>query len=72
MTGDAGFRIDELGATRVAHPWMAARIAQTGQMVKAGDRLDDAHEGVGLTIVEERLAQAGVRLADILNNAFGD
>ncbi len=51
---------------------VAYQNPQTGKMIEAGDRLDDAYEGVGLPIVKLRLAQAGIRLADILNDAFSD
>jgi hypothetical protein len=51
---------------------VAYQNPQTGKMIEAGDRLDDVYEGVGLKIVEERLAQAGVRLADILKGVFAD
>ncbi len=39
--------------------------------VNKGARLADAYETGGLPIVELRLAQAGVRLANVLNDIFG-
>jgi hypothetical protein len=51
---------------------VAYQNPRTGKIFEAGDHIDDMYEGVGLKIIEERLAQAGVRLADILNDVFGE
>jgi hypothetical protein len=40
--------------------------------VKKGARLADDYENGGLPIVEQRLAHAGVRLAQVLNDIFGN
>jgi nuclease S1 len=49
----------------------AYRDPETGDTIKAGARLADEYEDLGLKIVEERLAQAGVRLANLLNDTLG-
>jgi hypothetical protein len=41
-------------------------------MITSGTRLDDQYEKAGLQVVELRLAQAGVRLANVLNDIFPD
>lgn len=51
---------------------VAYQNPRTGKQIEAGDRLDDKYEEIGLQVVEERLAQAGVRLADLLNDALQD
>jgi S1/P1 Nuclease len=50
---------------------VAYRNPKTGDQIQPGDRLADEYEDIGLKIVEERLAQAGVRLAEILNETLG-
>ena len=44
----------------------------TGTMIQSGQSLGDNYERWAIAKVEERLAQAGVRLADILNDVFHD
>ena len=44
----------------------------TGKMIQNGQRLGEDYENWAIGKVEERLAQAGVRLADILNDVLGD
>ena len=44
----------------------------TGKMIQNGQRLGADYERWAIDKVEERLAQSGVRLADILNDVFGD
>jgi hypothetical protein len=41
-------------------------------MIQNGQRLGADYEKWAIDKVEERLAQAGVRLADILNDVLGD
>jgi hypothetical protein len=53
------------------HAKAAYLAPKTGLMIKPGDRLDDDYEATHLPVVEKRLAQAGVRLADILNETIG-
>jgi hypothetical protein len=53
---------------------LAAREAyqdpQTGQRIKSGTKLGDAYQAKNLPVARQRLAQAGMRLAMVLNEAF--
>ena len=42
----------------------------TGQRIKSGQKLGDAYQKASLPLVKQRLYQAGVRLAMVLNEAF--
>jgi hypothetical protein len=55
---------------------LAAREAykdpRTGKRIKSGTKLGDAHQAMNLPVARQRLAQAGMRLAMVLNEAFAD
>jgi hypothetical protein len=55
---------------------LAAREAyqdpQTGKRIKSGTKLGDAYHAKNLPVARQRLAQAGMRLAMVLNEAFED
>jgi hypothetical protein len=44
----------------------------TSGMIDSGERLDQTYQDKHLPVVKERLAQAGVRLADGLNSIFDE
>jgi hypothetical protein len=44
----------------------------SSDMITSGTRLGDEYEAAGIKVVELRLAQAGVRLANVLNELFPD
>jgi hypothetical protein len=53
---------------------LAAREAyqdpQTGKRIKSGTKLGDAYQAKNLPVARKRLAQAGMRLAMVLNEAL--
>jgi hypothetical protein len=53
---------------------LAAREAyqdpQTGKRIKSGTKLGDAYQAKNLPVARQRLAQTGMRLAWVLNEAF--
>jgi S1/P1 Nuclease len=53
---------------------LAAREAyqdpQSGKRIKSGTKLGDAYQAKNLPVARKRLAQAGLRLAWVLNRAF--
>jgi hypothetical protein len=53
---------------------LAAREAyqdpKTGNRIKSGTKLGDEYQAKNLPVVRQRLAQAGVRLAIVLNEVF--
>ena len=53
---------------------MAARVAyqvpETRKRLKPGQKLSDAHVNANMPVVRQRLYQARVRLAKVLNEAF--
>jgi nuclease S1 len=55
---------------------LAAREAyqdpQTGKRIKSGTKLGDAYQAKYLPVARQRLAQAGMRLAMVLNEAFAE
>jgi nuclease S1 len=55
---------------------LAAREAyqdpQTGKRIKSGTKLGDAYQAKNLPVARKRLAQAGFRLAWVLNEAFAE
>jgi hypothetical protein len=55
---------------------LAAREAyqdpQTGKRIKSGTKLGDAYQAKNLPVARQRLAQAGMRLAWVLNEAFAE
>jgi hypothetical protein len=55
---------------------MAARqayqVPETGIRLKSGLKQSDAYLNSNLPVVRQRLYQAGVRLAMVLNEAFAD
>lgn len=55
---------------------LAAREAYqdpaAGQRLKLGTKLTDVYREKSLPVVRRRLSQAGVRLAMVLNEAFGE
>ena len=48
----------------------AYQIPGTGAPIKSGQQLGDPYRAANLPSVRQRLAQAGVRLAWVLNQAF--
>jgi hypothetical protein len=50
----------------------AYNVPETGQRLKPGQKLGDRYLEANLPIVHQRLYQAGVRLAMVLNEAFAD
>jgi hypothetical protein len=59
---------------RATESLLAARAAYqdpaTGQRIKPGAKLGDAYQERSLPVVKQRLYQAGVRLAGVLNEAL--
>ena len=55
---------------------LAARAAydvpETGQRLKPGQKLGDRYFDENLPVVRQRLNRAGVRLANVANEAFGE
>jgi hypothetical protein len=55
---------------------LAAREAYqdptTGKRIKSGTKLGDQYQAKNLPVVRQRLAQAGIRLAWVLNRAFAE
>jgi hypothetical protein len=50
----------------------AYQVPETGKRLKSGQKLGDAYTKANLPVVRRRLYQGGVRLAMVLNEAFGD
>jgi hypothetical protein len=48
----------------------AYQVPETGKRLKPGQKLSDAYYNANLPIVQERLYQASIRLAKLLNEAF--
>ena len=48
----------------------AYQVPGTGKRIKSGQKLGDAYLEANLPVVRQRLYQAGVRLAMVLNEAF--
>ena len=46
--------------------------AETGKRLKPGVKLGDAYYNANLPVARQRLAQAGLRLAWVLNEAFAE
>ena len=59
---------------RATESLLAAREAyqdpQTGNRIKSGTKLGDAYQAKNLPVARQRLAQAGLRLAMVLNEEF--
>jgi hypothetical protein len=51
---------------------MAYQVPETKQRLKPGQKLSDAYFNANLPVARQRLYQAGVRLAKVLNEAFPD
>ena len=66
VTKPAEWATESLQKAKVAY-----LVPGSSDNITSGTRLDDGYEMVGLPIVEERLAQAGVRLAALLNETIG-
>ena len=58
---------ESLRAVRAAY-----NLLQTGQRLKPGQKLGDRYFDGNLPVVRQRLYRAGVRLANVLNEAFGE
>ena len=50
----------------------AYQVPETGKRLKSGQKLGDAYLNANLPVVRRRLYQGGVRLAMVLNEAFGE
>jgi hypothetical protein len=50
----------------------AYQVPETGKRLKPGQKLSDAYVNANLPVVRQRLYQAGVRLAKVLNEAFAE
>ena len=50
----------------------AYQVPETGKRLKSGQKLGDAYLEANLPVVRQRLYQAGVRLAMVLNEAFAE
>jgi hypothetical protein len=50
----------------------AYQVPETGRRVKSGTKLGDAYQAKNLPVARKRLAQAAMRLAMVLNEAFAE
>jgi hypothetical protein len=50
----------------------AYQVPETGLRLKPGQKLGEAYQAANLPVVRRRLTQAGLRLAAVLNAAFGE
>ncbi len=66
VTKPADWATESLQKAKIAY-----RVPGASDLISPGTRLEDSYEEIGLPIVQERLAQAGVRLAAILNETIG-
>jgi hypothetical protein len=48
----------------------AYKVPETGERLKSGQKLSDAYLSANLPVVRRRLYLGGVRLANVLNDAF--
>jgi len=49
----------------------AYQVPETGKRLKPGQKLADVYQDKSLPVIRRRLSQAGLRLAMVLNEAFG-